>query len=911
MRLRCGLLILIISIISCANTWAGPAAPLEFEIHQPDGTTFIAIPRGDEFSNWTETLQGHSIVKVIDTWYYAEKDLSGELIASPDPVGGLDPAALRTLPLHLAPDPDPQVFEPATVRKIPRSVSYSSKKDFQSQVQSLAVSHTQATLIILVDYDDRAFTYSDASFQSLILGGTNSVRDYFLDNSYGGFTLVGASENYDTIDDGIIHVLSPKNHPDQGGDIPLSRLEAREIVALADASVDYSIYDADNNGELSPDELSIVIILAGYDNAYGGDNALAPRVWPHKSSFSDLSLDDVVLSPYTMFGETHASYSGANVHQATIGIMAHELGHLMLGLPDLYDTDKGSAGIGDWGLMGSGSWNRVGRWSGDSPSHLSAWSKVATRFTLPIDIDTPQSDVSIASASGSEVAKRVWIDKYKTGLSWEYLLIENRQKTGYDTGLPGDGLLIWHIDEQQFSNSDENRKWVDVEEADGDADLDNDTNDGDSGDPYPGSSVNTVFDNNSLPDSKAYSGNATQISVTGISASGPVMTADFTALAGGVGDHVRYDEDRVTTSTGFVDSTTAWVGIRVFNDTLSSNLDGVELFVDDNSGATIDILYYSSMDGGEPAGLIHTQTGIVAKRGWNRLLLNTPQPFPTGAERGIVLKVVNDSSTDTIVFNHLDTASGRSYFDFNGNGTFTPLCPQICGDLGVVALLSGDDSTAPVASAITAAGNGPTNSDSISFDITFSENVINFNDPADVAISHSGTSHSGVNISGSGTSYTATVTGISGNGSFTLAVETGSDLRDPFGNPLASSVSSAAVIIDNNPPAISISPASANSTVSGPVSYTVTYTSADSISLAEGHITLNTGGTANGSVSVSGSGVTTRTVTISNIAGEGSLGISIAAASAVDEAGNPAPAPAASGTFTVFKTEIIFTNSFD
>ena len=65
--------------------------------------------------------------------------------------------------------------------------------------------------------------------------------------------------------------------------------------------------------------------------------------------------------------------------------------------------------------------------------------------------------------------------------------------------------MIYHIDESQSYgssrwsggpvNDDESHKMVDLEEGDGANDLDNNDNRGDSGDPYPGSSLNTNFNN--------------------------------------------------------------------------------------------------------------------------------------------------------------------------------------------------------------------------------------------------------------------------------------------------------------------------------------------------------------------------------------------------------------------------------
>src|SRR5204863_1124836 len=67
--------------------------------------------------------------------------------------------------------------------------------------------------------------------------------------------------------------------------------------------------------------------------------------------------------------------------------------------------------------------------------------------------------------------------------------------------------------------------------------------------------------------------------------------------------------------------------------------------------------------------------------------------------------------------------------------------------------------------------------------------------------------------------------------------------------------------------------------------------------LSAGNITMNATGTATASIGVSGTG-TTRTVTLSSVTGIGTLGISLAAGTATDTAGNTAPATGPSTTFT-------------
>ena len=104
---------------------------------------------------------------------------------------------------------------------------------------------------------------------------------------------------------------------------------------------------------------------------------------------------------------------------------------------------------------------------------------------------------------------------------------------------------------------------------------------------------------------------------------------------------------------------------------------------------------------------------------------------------------------------------------------------------------------------------------------------------------------------------------------------------------------------DNTAPTLSIGSPSASLTTGGPIAYTITYSGADAVTLANANVTINKTGTANGTVAVSGTGNTTRTVTISSITGDGTLGISIASGTASDTAGNSAAAAGPSAVFTV------------
>jgi len=200
-------------------------------------------------------------------------------------------------------------------------------------------------------------------------------------------------------------------------------------------------------------------------------------------------------------------------------VCAHELGHLLFGFPDLYDTDYSSEGVGNWCLMGGGSWNG----GGEVPAHPSAWCKVSQGWASAV-IQKDNASVQIADVKSTQKVYRLW----KSGAAGnEYFLVENRQKTGFDRLLPAEGLLIWHIDEAIESNSNEAHPKVALVQADGKNDLEAGKNRGDAGDVFPGSANNTSFTADSTPSSHSYGKADTHVAITKISLNGGIVTVNL------------------------------------------------------------------------------------------------------------------------------------------------------------------------------------------------------------------------------------------------------------------------------------------------------------------------------------------------------------------------------------------------
>ncbi|KAF2016667.1 M6 metalloprotease [Aaosphaeria arxii CBS 175.79] len=331
---------------------------------------------------------------------------------------------------------------------------------------------------------------------------TGSVTEYFSEVSNGKISLTGEVVGPFTLSKPMSY-YSNGNYG-YGWPEPNSQTMANEALDKAIGQINFAPYDNDGNGYVD----AYVVVHAGRAADETGNKN---DIWSIKWTLpNERQVNGVKVYGFLSVAE-----------DAKCGVCAHEIGHLVFGWPDLYDTDYSSAGIGSWCLMSFGSWGG----GGYRPVHPSAWCKASQGWIETVN-ETENRQVTLKDVKSGLKTHRLW--KNGDASSKEYFLIENRQLTGFDGSLPGAGLLVWHIDDNQWSNTDENRPWVKILQADGLDQLKANNGGGDAGDPFPGIANNVSFTATSNPNSKDYAGNDTFVSITNIPQPSETITFNIT-----------------------------------------------------------------------------------------------------------------------------------------------------------------------------------------------------------------------------------------------------------------------------------------------------------------------------------------------------------------------------------------------
>ena len=536
-------------------------------------------------------------------------------------------------------------------------------------------SHRDAQLefnipVLLGKYSDVSSTYFSASdFQNLLFdnNATGTMKEYYHEISYGNFLVDGATGGWYQSN------YSMTNAVDQ------PKQFVAEIASLADPDFNFAEFDNDgpdnipNSGDDDGYVDGIIVVYSGCGAEWGEGNN---NLWPHMSNLGSYEYttndpgangSNIIVSTYAVSPELAGGGECYTDIIRPMGVYAHEFGHI-LGLPDLYDrtsSDGDSEGLGEWCLMASGSWSG---WAGDTPAHMSAWCKSELGWVEPTVLTQDELDFQIPEINSSPFSVKIWEDDY----NWSrYFLIENRQAVGFDSDINGSGILIYHIDENRrygtnrWSSGPVNdnvlHKLVDLEEADGFDHLDLLQNRGDNGDPYPGSSANNTFNNNSNPNSNRYNGDDTGISISNISSSDSLMTADI-FIRDQVGYALSYDEMGISGwGWGYQDPQNTYGG-GLFTPTASGHLTEIDIGIK-SAPLNFQVLVYDSFNSNTPGNLIQTKDVTVEEDGWHSISIDAME-VSANVDFFVVVKI---NEAYAISYDNSGSLSGRSYTSEDGN----------------------------------------------------------------------------------------------------------------------------------------------------------------------------------------------------------------------------------------------------
>jgi len=500
---------------------AEPANPTPITVTQPDGTSLQLKLVGDEFYHFNTTVDGYTILNVNGKWEYAQK--VGDRV-TPSGLIAHDPETRNAQEQQLLDETQKFLVDMQQKNNALKERTNRDKKKSQNREPVVDYSLFRG-LIILINFNDREFLMDNANnfynqlcntenYTGFYHNGrfqrcTGSVRDYYYDNSMGQF-----DPEFD-----VVGPVTLDYSCYEGND------KAREIFKAAldavDDQVDFSLYDADNDGEID----MVFFMVAGYSSSYSGNNS--GYLWPHMSYLINWGsgwppqpyvYDGKNMGTYASSCEIYGWESQGSTMPNAIGTICHEFGHV-LGLPDLYDTDYSSSGgesnhPGDWDIMAGGSHSNYGR----TPVGYSLWERVELGFA-----DTPP-ELSHGSMSLESVDISNTGFKMQSPNENEYFLFENRQSNKWDSALPGHGLVITRVD---YSNDE---PWwsneVNCNPAHNYYELIRASGTSASGVPFPGNNNVTYINSSSYPALTTWAGEPCQLALSNISEDNKIIYFD-------------------------------------------------------------------------------------------------------------------------------------------------------------------------------------------------------------------------------------------------------------------------------------------------------------------------------------------------------------------------------------------------
>lgn len=288
-------------------------------------------------------------------------------------------------------------------------------------------------LVVLVSFANQSFSTSDpVTVWNKIFNQENynegnyrgSLSDYFRDQSNGQFRL--------TFDLQRVALTTQKVKYCSTEDDENSKYLVSDIMdVLKQRNIDWSQYDWSGDGYVD----QLLIIYAGMGMNDGGDD---DTIWPHQwwmSVHEDCAPITVSSGGKDYLVDSYCCVQEVGDVYAVFGTLCHEYSHCF-GFPDFYNGRNSY--VHKWDLMDYGNYNG----DGYCPAGYSGHERMLMGWQTPVEI---VGDVQVTGMKSTAEGGEIYILR-NDGYPDEYYLIENRQQTGWDSELPGSGLLVFHVD---------------------------------------------------------------------------------------------------------------------------------------------------------------------------------------------------------------------------------------------------------------------------------------------------------------------------------------------------------------------------------------------------------------------------------------------------------------------------------
>ena len=291
---------------------------------------------------------------------------------------------------------------------------------------------------------------------------TGSVTEYYTDVTGGLVHITGEVVGPFTMPQTLAWYANDDYGIGKPSGDPRANIMAHDAAAAADSAVNFGPYDNDGNGYVD----AFIVVHAGEARRRPGTPATSgPTSGCCRPSES---VDGTKIYAYLTIPE-----------DAKVGVSAHELGHLVFGWPDLYDTDNTSEGIGE--LVPDGRRIVERRRRHDPPIHRPGAR--STQGWIDIDTETTNGDAHDQRRQDQPHRHRLWTDGTA---GQEYFLAREPSADRLRRGAPRrQDCSSGTSTTADRPTEDESHYKVALVQADGLRDLESDTNRGDGGDPYP------------------------------------------------------------------------------------------------------------------------------------------------------------------------------------------------------------------------------------------------------------------------------------------------------------------------------------------------------------------------------------------------------------------------------------------